>query len=158
MVESFDTHKSSWVTSNMQKFPFTSKTWLIWNDFQNCNNARDELPINANIYFRVDFNGLIFQTTPFFFFFYKFGESKGLFNSNVYKTILSAFEPRVKLWNNIMSPKPSSMSPLIFNIVSASEDVCKYLHGVHSSEISSPKSHAALLSSHLFPLSPPSFE
>lgn len=64
---------------------------------------------------------------------------------------MSVFGPRVKLENDRMTPKPSSMPPLIFNIVNVLEDVYKYLHGLNSSEMGSPKSHAALLCSHLSP-------
>lgn len=85
--------------------------------FRTINNARDKLAINVNIYFRVDLNCLIFKTTPSFYFFTNLEKAKDYLTQMFTRPFCQHFGLRVKLGNNRMSPKPSSVPLLIFNIV-----------------------------------------
>lgn len=81
--------------------------------FGTINNARDKLAINVNIYFRVDLNCLIFQTTRNFYFFTNLEKAKYYLTRMFTRPFCQHFGPRVKLGNNRMSPKLSSVLPLL---------------------------------------------
>lgn len=81
--------------------------------FGTINNARDKLAINVNIYFRVDLNCLILQTTRNFHFFTNLEKAKYYLTQMFTRPFCQHFGPRVKLGNNRMSPKLSSVLPLL---------------------------------------------